>query len=93
VDPVPDSLVLRKYGSVGDLIWTSGSVARNAMFCVTCLVSKYMQEVTLAFNMRVSCRIRKGNLLVSKPVSKNVSFLARYFTSSTIINISTTNYI
>jgi hypothetical protein len=29
VDPVPDSLLLRKSGSAGDRIWTSGSVARN----------------------------------------------------------------
>jgi hypothetical protein len=30
VDPVPDPLLLRKSGSARNLIWTSGSVARNS---------------------------------------------------------------
>jgi hypothetical protein len=29
VDPVPDALLLRKFGSAGNLTRTSGSVARN----------------------------------------------------------------
>jgi hypothetical protein len=29
MDPVPDSLFLRKSGSAGNLTWISGSVARN----------------------------------------------------------------
>jgi hypothetical protein len=35
VDPIPDPLLLRKFGSAGNWTWTSGSVARNSDHWIT----------------------------------------------------------
>jgi hypothetical protein len=44
VDPVPDPLLLRKSGSIGNQTWTSGSVARNSVHQTTEVVHIYIKH-------------------------------------------------
>jgi hypothetical protein len=47
VDPVPDSLLLRKSGSAGNRRQTSGSVARNSEHETTeaTILNKFYEEI------------------------------------------------
>jgi hypothetical protein len=54
VDPVSDPLLLRKAGSAGNRIWTSGSVARNS--------DHYTTEVVALRLLRISIYVTMGRI-------------------------------
>jgi hypothetical protein len=53
VDPVPDSLLLRKSGRAGNRTGISGSLARNSDLWTTEVVSRRPTEVTIPENVNV----------------------------------------
>jgi hypothetical protein len=93
VDPVPDSLLLRKSSSAGNITWTSGSVARNSDHWTTGAVYFLLHNIyKLSSNLtgntiHLRCVARNSDHLTTEAVYfllHNIYKFSSYLTGSII---------